>query len=235
MRKIDLSGCLSFVQKQLGLSGVARLHVSGTCRLIRTRGRLRPGDGPDRDDPDTPKMLSVKSADWAGMPPSAHRRSRRRTPAGAEPGRRRPRDARGAPDRRISSSPRRRGADPRGSGTVQDGDLRLHAQELHRYQKKLDPAALAFAAAAAGDRWAAQGHDAPARTAARGRREQPALKISEVLKEIIDAMPDKLWLDHLSIANDLVSNKPFDVVLAATSRISRSRRSRRSPSISKKV
>ncbi|HEX4046770.1 MAG TPA: pilus assembly protein PilM, partial [Elusimicrobiota bacterium] len=29
MRKIDLSGCLAFVQKQLGLATVSRLHVSG--------------------------------------------------------------------------------------------------------------------------------------------------------------------------------------------------------------
>jgi hypothetical protein len=220
MRKIDLSGCLSFVQKQLGLAGVTRLHVSGNLPdlsgLADAFGRET---GLTASIQDTPKMLSVKSADWGGYASLG---------ASAQPPESAPPALNLAAVGRVTHEERQTARDIliagviaavmlAGAGLLQTATYAYHAQELHRYQKKLDPdAALAFSGLQP------QGIDALLKdmtlqlgqlhaVVASNRR----LKISEVLKEIIGAMPEKLWLDHLAITNDLVaSNKPFDVVLS---------------------
>ncbi|HEX4048511.1 MAG TPA: hypothetical protein VH309_11780, partial [Elusimicrobiota bacterium] len=100
------------------------------------------------------------------------------------------------------------------SGLVKSITYSYNARELYRYQKQLDPdIALSL-----------NGMQAPQidallsdmqlqlgqlQAVIAGSRH---LKISVVLKEIIDAMPDKLWIDHLTIKNDLAGgDNPFDV------------------------
>ncbi|MDE2291136.1 MAG: pilus assembly protein PilM, partial [Elusimicrobia bacterium] len=67
LRKIDLSGCLSFVSKQLGLAGISRLRVSGSLpNLPELMDALAQEAGLPAQVQDTPKLLSIKSGDWGG-------------------------------------------------------------------------------------------------------------------------------------------------------------------------
>jgi hypothetical protein len=67
LRKIDLAGCLSFIQKQLGIPGVGKVRVSGNiANLEEFRAAFSMEAGVEATIQDTPGLLSVKSGDWGG-------------------------------------------------------------------------------------------------------------------------------------------------------------------------
>ena len=219
MRKIDLSGCLSFVQKQLGLVGVNRLHVSGNLAdlsgLAATFGQET---GLSASILDTPKLLAVKSGDWGGY---ASLGASAQSPESAPP----PLDL--AASARVTDEERQTARDIliagavaalffAGAGLLKSATYTYNAQELHRYQRKLDPEialSLAGLTPAGIDSLLKDMHLQLGQLQAviLGNRH---LSISVVLKQIIDSMPEKLWIDHLSITNDLMAeDKAFDVIL----------------------
>ena len=220
MRKIDLSGCLAFVQKQLGLAGVTHLRVSGNLPdLSGLADAFGSETGLSVSIQDTPKLLSVKNGDWGGY---ASLGASVPAPESAPP----PLNLAAAG--RVTDDERQAARDIiiagalaalffAGAGLLKMATYAYHAQDLHRYQKKLDPdIALAFKGLQP------QAIDALLKdmqlqlgqlrgVVAGGRR----LQASAVLKEIIDAMPENLWIEHLSISNNLeTSDKPFSVTLA---------------------
>jgi type IV pilus assembly PilM-like protein len=219
MRKIDLSGCLSFVQKQLGLGGVSRLHVSGNLPdLSGLADAFGQETGLKVSIQDTPKLLSVKNADWGGYASLG---------ASTQPPEAAPQALNMAAIGRVTDEERQTARDIliagvvaacilAGAGLLKTATYAYHAQDLHKYQKKLDPgAAMAFTGLQSpgieGLLREMQQQLGQLHSVVAGNRR---LKISEVLKEIIDSMPEKVWLEHISITNDLVaSNKPFTVVL----------------------
>jgi hypothetical protein len=220
MRKIDLSGCLSFVQKQLGLSGVSRLHVSGNLPdLAELADAFGKETGLAASIQDTPKLLSVKSGDWGGY---ASLGASAQSPASAPT----PLDL--AASARVTDEERQTARDIlllgaaaavffAIAGVVKSLTYSYNAQELHKYQKQLDPDI-----AATLNGMTPEGMDTLLRdmqlqmtqlqSVTSGGRH---LKISVILKEIIDAMPPSLWIDHISISNDLMAtaDKPFGVTL----------------------
>jgi Tfp pilus assembly protein PilN len=67
MRKIDLLGCLSFVQKQLGVSGIKHIRVSGTCEnMDALTQEFSKETGMPAKYVDFPSLLAIKSGDWGG-------------------------------------------------------------------------------------------------------------------------------------------------------------------------
>ena len=219
-RKIDLSGCLSFVQKQLGLGGISRLRVSGSlANLAGMADAFAAETGLEASIQDMPKLLSLKSGEWGGYASlgasvfSLAPKSESLDLAAFD---------------RVSDEERRTARDIlifgaaaalffAGAGLLKSATYTYRSQELHQYQRKLDPdAALAL-----------QGLDSASidamlrdmqtqleqlRAVMAGGRH---LKISEVLKEVIEAMPEKLWLEHITINNPIVGDDkvPFDVLL----------------------
>ena len=219
MRKIDLSGCLSFVQKQLGLGGVTRLRVSGNLAdLSGLANAFGAETGLSVSIQDTPKMLSVKNGDWGGYASLG---------ATVQPPDSAPAPLNLAAAGRVTDDERQAARDIfalgavaaiffAGAGLLKMATYAYHAQDLHRYQKKLDPdVALAFAGLAPA------GIDSLLKDMQLQLTQLHAvvassrhLQSSAVLKEIIDAMPEKLWIDHLAITNDLMAAEKFSVVLS---------------------
>ena len=221
LRKIDLMGCLSFVQKQLGLSTVSRVRVSGSIANLE---EMRAAFAEDTHLPaviqDTPKLLSVKSGDWGGyaaLGASAHSQ----LPAVSTLDM--------ATTERVTDDERQTARDIliagalvavglAGAGLLKSATYTYRAQELHQYEKKIDPdvkASLTGLDPAAIDAllrdMQAQLDQMRAVTGATARHP----KISVILKQIIDAMPDKIWLDHISIQNPLMGadKQSFDITL----------------------
>ena len=219
MRKIDLSGCLSFVQKQLGLAGVSRLNVSGSLAALPALAEAFAAEtGLKATIQDTPKLLGVKTGDWGGYASLG---------ASIQPPLTAPTPLNLAAIGRVTDEERQTARDIlilgavfavffAVMGVVKMATYSYHAQELHKYEKLLPPDIALSLAGLAPAQIDNQLKDMQAqltqlRAVINGSRH---LNISTVLKEIIDAMPEKLWIDHLNIANDLInSDKPFDVVL----------------------
>jgi len=66
-RKVDMTGCLSFAQKQLGLTGISKIKLSGTpATLGPWKEAFTTETGVPAEIQDTAKMLSIKGGDWGG-------------------------------------------------------------------------------------------------------------------------------------------------------------------------
>lgn len=66
-RKIDLGGCLAFAQKQLAVGGLSQVRVSGTVAALAQWGEaLGQEAGIKAAVQDTPALLGIKGGDWGG-------------------------------------------------------------------------------------------------------------------------------------------------------------------------
>jgi Tfp pilus assembly PilM family ATPase len=219
MRKIDLSGCLSFVQKQLGLTNIGRLRVSGNINnLAGLTDAFASETGLKSTIQDTPRLLSIKSGDWGGY---AALGASMLGSAGDVP----PLNL--AATGRVTDEERQTARDVlllgaaasvffAGAGLLKSATYTYRAQELHKYEARLapdvraeignmDPAAIT---AMLGD-MQKQLNQLHAVTAGSQR-----LRASVVLKQIIEAMPDKLWFDSINVTNALHGNEvPFSISL----------------------
>ena len=62
-----MTGCLSFAQKQLGLSGISKIKLSGTpATLAPWKDAFAAETGVATEIIDTAKLLSIKGGDWGG-------------------------------------------------------------------------------------------------------------------------------------------------------------------------
>lgn len=218
LRKIDLTGCLGFVQKQLGLTGVSEVRVSGgVAGLDQLRDAFAQETKLKAVLQDTPKLLNIKSGDWGGY-----------AALGASAFSLAPAPAidLAAADR-ITEEERHVARDVMVLGAVaavvlaalglfKSATYSYRAQELHKYERQIDP-----------DVKAQIGTLDPTSIDALLKDMQTQLdqlhsvtmirhaKVSTVLKEIIDSMPEKVWLDHISVTNPLIGadKTPFLLTL----------------------
>jgi hypothetical protein len=66
-RKVDMTGCLSFAQKQLGLTGISKIKLSGTPGTLGPwKDAFTTETGLPAEIQDTAKLLSIKGGDWGG-------------------------------------------------------------------------------------------------------------------------------------------------------------------------
>jgi hypothetical protein len=216
MRKIDLTGCLAFVQKQLGLPALSQIRVSGNlAELDKMRDAFAQETKLKAVLQDTPKLLSIKSGDWGGyaaLGASAH--SLVPTPA----------IDLAAADR-ITEEERHVARDIiilgalaavvlAAMGLFKTATYTYRAQELYKYRAKIDP-----------DVDASIGTLDPMSIDAMLKDMQSQLdqirsvtimrhpKVSIVLKQVIDAMPERVWLEHISVANPLIGSDKAPLLL----------------------
>lgn len=66
-RKVDMTGCLAFATKQLGLTGLSKIKISGTpAALGPWKDAFAAETGLPCEIQDTAKLLSIKGGDWGG-------------------------------------------------------------------------------------------------------------------------------------------------------------------------
>lgn len=203
-RKIDLSGCLSFVQKQLGVSGLSRVRVSGTTPgLEELRAAFAEEAGIEAVIQDTPKLLNIKSGDWGGYAAlGASALSTVPTPVTMDLG---------ATDR-VTDDERMAARDVliaggllalflAGAGLLKTVTYHYRAQELKQYVVEPDVSASfsGLGTVEIENRLAEMQTQLDNLGGVMNGTGRP--KISAILKELIDCMPDKLWFDRISIAN----------------------------------
>lgn len=206
MRKIDLTGCLSFVQKQLGMTGLAQVRVSGNVPEL---DKLREGFAQETKLPavlqDTPRLLSIKSGDWGGYAALGASAFSLAPTAAIDL----------AAADRVTDEERHVARDIMVLGAVfavlfaaaglfKSATYSYRAQELHKYERKVDPDvkdALGSLDSTAID---ALLKDMQSQLdQIRSVTVRPRPKISVILKEVIDSMPERVWLEHISVMNAL--------------------------------
>lgn len=208
-RKVDLPGCLSFAGKQLGLTGIVRVKLSGAPAVIAPwKDAFSSETGLPVEIQDTAKLLSIKGGDWGGY--SAIGASTR----AQKPG---PTDLDLSVTDRVTDEETQAARDIIVGGAALAAAIALmglwsqvnytmRARELKQYS--VDPKVKA----------ALQGMDATAiekkladmreqLEQLQGVGAQGAPKLSVVLKEAIDIMPDSVWLTKINVTSPLVREK----------------------------
>lgn len=216
-RKIDLSGCLSFVQKQLGVTGLARVRVSGTTPALEDlRAAFAVEAGVEAVFQDTPKLLSVKSGDWGGYAAlGASALSLVPTPVSLDLAAvDRVTDDERLTARYVLLAGAAFALFLVGAGLLKTVTYNYRARELKQY--RIDPdIATAFAGLGPTEidnrlrDMQSQLTQLGAVTTGEGRP-----KLSVMLKEIIECMPDKVWLDRIGVSVPLTGdNRPMLIAL----------------------
>lgn len=208
-RKVDLAGCLGFAQKQLGLSGVTKIKLSGTPAVLGPwKDALAAEANLPAEIQDTAKLLSIKGGDWGGY-----------ASIGAS--------ARGiAPGAvtldlafmdRVSDEERQTARDIiiaggvaaliiAGIGTFQSVGYKYDARQLNAY--KVDPdvkAALANLPPTEIDTKLRQMRDQLDRVKSIAGAPRP--RISTVIHDVVELMPDNVWLQKITASNPLMTDK----------------------------
>ncbi|OGR99332.1 MAG: hypothetical protein A2V88_03960 [Elusimicrobia bacterium RBG_16_66_12] len=209
-RKIDLSGCLSFVQKQLGVAGLARVRVSGTTpALEELRAAFAAEAGIEAVIQDTPKLLSVKSGDWGGYAAlGASALSLVPTPVTLDLA---AADRATAEERMAARDVLLLGGAAAlflaGAGLLKTATYNYRARELKQYRVDADVSA-AFAGLGPLDidsRLSDMQSQLNSLGAVTGGAARP--KLSALIKDVIECMPEKVWLDRISVANSLAGGE----------------------------
>lgn len=213
-RKVDLPGCLSFASKQLALTGITKIKLSGTPAVLGPwKDALSAETGLPAEIQDTARLLSIKGGDWGGYAAiGASARAQRPAPA----------DLDLSAVNRISDEERQTARDIVLAGAGVAGLVALlgafahlsygwRARELTQY--KVDPdvrAALLGLPQAQIDEKLAAMRDQFDRLQGTN---PPGPKLSAVLRELIDLMPDSVWLTKISISNPLTVEKGKDALV----------------------
>lgn len=205
LRKIDLAGCLSFIQKQLGIRGLSHVRVSGNlANLEEFRAAFASEVNVDTIIQDTPRLLSIKTGDWGGyaaLGASAH--ALVSTPMSLDL----------APFNRVSEEERQAARNIMtlgllasivlgASGVFKSVTYNVRARELASYPlaPEINTAIGSMSAFQIEALLKDMSHQYDQlRTV--GVTERP--KLSAILREIIVNMPDKLWLNTVTIDDPL--------------------------------
>ncbi len=217
LRKIDLAGCLSYIQKQLGIASVSRVRVSGNVANIEElRAAFSAEAGVEAEIQDTPALLSIKSGEWGGyaaLGASAH--ALVSTPLKLDLG---------ALDR-VSDDERRVSRDILLTGTAfaavlaaagafKSATYAYRAQELAKYPLDANvKAAIGTMPPAQIDTLLVEMQKQATDLQVIVPTNRP--KMTALLAEIIQRMPDKIWLTRISIFSPLVEGEhsKFKMVL----------------------
>lgn len=220
-RKVDLSGCLAFAQKQLGLSGVLKIKLSGTPAILAPwRQALTSETGLPTEIQDTAKLLSINGGDWGGYA-SIGASTRAANPSVVTL------DL--AAVDRVSSEERQTARNiiiggavlatiAAGAGLFETWSYSRRARELTSY--KVDPdvkAALTGLSPSAIDTMLKEMREQLNRM--RSVAGAPRPQISAVLHEIVELMPDDVWLFEVNASNPLVTERDgLEIVLRGRAR-----------------
>lgn len=207
-RKVDLTGCLTFVQKQLSLAAVSRVRLSGSSANIpQWKDALAAETSLPAEIQDTAKLLSIKGGDWGAF--AAIGASARALKPGALL-----LDL-GAVER-VSDEEKQTARDLLLLGAVvaafigvlgllKTASYTYKAREIEQYQVDAD-------VRMALDNRPAMDIDEQLKNM-RNQVDQlrtvvgsPRPKLSVMLKEIVDVMPERVWLKKISVINPLSNN-----------------------------
>lgn len=217
-RKIDLSGCLSFVRRQLNLNDLSQVRVSGdAAALEELRAAFAAETGVAAVIQDTPKLLSLKSGDWGGYACLGASLGDPASPSAAL-------DL--CAQDRVTDEERRTARDIliagaafallfAGLGLYHSAAYAYRARELRQY--KIDPDAAAGLSGMAPNAIEEQIKDMRSQADKLSRITNAAgPKATQALKEIIEAMPANVWLDQIALKNPLASDvrEAYEITLA---------------------
>ncbi len=218
LRKIDLPGCVSFVQKQLGMTGISRLRVSGGIPDLEAfKNAFSQEAGLPAAAQDMPKLLSIKSGDWGGyasLGASGHLLFPAATTIDLVA-----QDRISDEERQAARNIMLAGAGLAAflvvMGLIKSATYSYNARELRRYH--IEPDISTTLQGMGPDDIDRRLKDMQTQLdqlkAVTGSATQT--KLSTVLREIIAVMPDKVWLDHIAVGSPLMGAQttPFTVTL----------------------
>ncbi len=208
-RKVDMMGCLSFAQKQLGLTGISKIKLSGTpATLAAWKVAFTTETGVPAEIQDTARLLSIKGADWGGY--AAVGASTRPCVSSAVTLDLAVKDRVGEDERLVARDIMIAGIALSvliaGVGIFQAMTYNQRAKELNNYKVQPDvTAALSGLQPAGIDAKLLEMKDQLARL--RAVTGTKRLMLSTVLREIVERMPDNMWLIKMTATNPLASDK----------------------------
>ncbi len=208
-RKVDMTGCLSFAQKQLGLTGISRIKLSGApATLGPWKDAFAAETGIPVEIQDTASLLSIKGGDWGGY--AAIGASARATVASAV-------TIDLAAKDRVTEEERQVARDIiiagmafavfiAGVGIFQALSYNHRAKELNDYKVEPDvKAALSGLQPVEIDLKLVEMREQYARLkAVTGSKRQP---LSMILREVIALMPENMWFTKMVALNPLANDK----------------------------
>lgn len=220
-RKVDMTGCLSFAQKQLGLTTVSRIRLSGTpATLGPWQEAFTTETGVKAEIQDTAKLLSIKGGDWGGYAAiGASTRSNVNSSVTIDL----------AATDRISEEERKvakdiiilgmaLGAVIAAVGIFQATTYSHRALELNNYKVEPDvKAALQGLQPVEIDMKLLEMQEQLKRLKQVTGVQRPM--ISSVLRDIVELMPDNLWFKRVTVSNPLANEKAgLDITLMGHAR-----------------
>ncbi len=208
-RKVDMTGCLSFAQKQLGLTGIAKIKLSGaSVALGPWQDAFAAETGMPVEIQDTAKLLSIKGGDWGGY--AAIGASARPSVSSAVTIDLAAQDRIGEDERRTARDIILAGlalaALIAGVGLFQATTYKSRAKALNAYRVEPEvKAALQGLQPAEIDAKLLEMKEQLARlSSVTGGANQP---LSAILRQIVELMPDNMWLIKLTASHPLASDK----------------------------
>ncbi|MDP3543831.1 MAG: hypothetical protein Q8T11_15290 [Elusimicrobiota bacterium] len=208
-RKVDMTGCLSFAQKQLGMTGISKIKLSGTpATLGPWKDAFTAETGVAVEIQDTAKLLSIKGGDWGGY--AAIGASTRPSVPSAVTIDLATQDRVGDDERQVARDIIVAGLAGAlliaGVGIFQATTYSQRAKVLNEY--KIEPdvqAALQGLRPADIDLKLVEMKDQLEKLRAVTGNER--VVISTILREIVALMPDNMWLTKVSVLNPLANDK----------------------------
>lgn len=208
-RKVDMTGCLSFAQKQLGMTGISKIKLSGTpATLGPWKDAFATETGVPVEIQDTAKLLSIKGGDWGGY--AAIGASTRASVNSAVTIDLATTDRVGEDERQVARDIIIAGfalaAFIAGVGLYQITTYSQRARVLNDY--KIEPdvqAALSGLRPADIDLKLVEMKDQLEKL--RAVTGTKRLMISTVLRDVVALMPDNMWLTKVTVLNPLANDK----------------------------
>lgn len=208
-RKVDMTGCLSFARKQLGLTGISKIKLSGTpASLGPWKDAFTTETGLPTEVQDTAKLLSIKGGDWGGY--AAIGASTRPSVISAVTIDLAAKDRVGEDERQVARDIIFAGMILAGLiasvGIFQAATYNQRAKELNSYKVEPDVKA-SLQGLLPGDITAklTEMKDQLGRLrTVTGNKRAP---LSSVLRDIVELMPDNMWLIKVSVTNPLGDEK----------------------------
>lgn len=206
-RKVDMPGCLSFAQKQLGMTGISKIKLSGTPAALEPwKDAFAAETGVPVEIQDTAKLLSIKGGDWGGY--AAIGASTRASVSSAVTIDLATTDRVGVDERQVARDIIIAGMALAvliaGVGLFQATTYSQRAKALNLYRVAPDvQAALQGLRPADINVKLVEMKDQLARL--RVVTGTKRLAISTILREIVELMPDNMWLTKIAVDNPLAN------------------------------
>lgn len=210
-RKIDMTGCLSFAQKQLGLTTVSRIKLSGTpATLGPWVDAFTAETGVKAEIQDTAQLLSIKGGDWGGY--AAIGASTRSTASSALTIDLAAKDRVAEEERQVARdiilAGMAAGALIALTGVVQATSYNHRAQELNNYVVEEDvKAALSGMQPVEIDMKLSEMRDQLKKLKQISGQQDGKPVLSQVLREIVELMPDSMWITRINAVNPIGDDK----------------------------